>query len=357
VEHAGEGSAAGLSAEDWFLWSRVDGKSAIRELFTLSGRPRQQTIEALYRLADAGLIELPNLTRRPDPTPTPPPVRAVTPRSGSVPAEAPEQLTPPDLGVPFDAFEVDPALLEGEGALPPRLRRVVAYLHAHLEQVTYYQLLGVDAKADTEGVKRAYYRFSKTLHPDRWFRQPLGALDMPLREVFAWISKAHRTLTDAKRRTEYDALLTQGLVGPWQKEEKRGKRRQDKSSKAQVGGGGHSLGRNVLLARARRHRSEGAHRQAVDCFRRALRLGPEDGLVLELVETQVEGAFELDAALKAVRGIGAGSAQNYAARLLEARILKTLGRRPEARTLLRAILAAQPNHAAAKAELLALDRD
>lgn len=61
----------------------------------------------------------------------------------------------------------------------------------------YYTVLGVARDADDGAVKRAYYRQSLKIHPDK----PGGST-----EAFQELERAHRVLSDGKRRTRYDRL-------------------------------------------------------------------------------------------------------------------------------------------------------
>ena len=47
-----------LDAMSGFLLSQVDGRTPVSQLLQLSGQPRFDALEALYRLKSKGLIEL-----------------------------------------------------------------------------------------------------------------------------------------------------------------------------------------------------------------------------------------------------------------------------------------------------------
>ena len=112
-----------------------------------------------------------------------------------------------------------------------------------------------------------------------------------------------------------------------------------------------------MLARGRRLVADRQYRQAAASFRKALALTDDPKLALELAGVQAEGKFDLTDALTSVRRIVAESPKNYAARLLEAKILKLLGARDDSRDVLRVILREQPNHSAALAEMRALAQE
>lgn len=67
-----------------------------------------------------------------------------------------------------------------------------------------YGVLGVDRKADHAAIRRAYRRKSKSAHPDG------GGTP----EQFALVKRAHDVLSDAARRSKYDATGEAEEAGP-----------------------------------------------------------------------------------------------------------------------------------------------
>ncbi len=68
-----------------------------------------------------------------------------------------------------------------------------------MSEETYYDLLGIDRSAGVKEIRDAYRRISKRVHPDSGGTSGL----------FRQIQDAHETLTDPKRRAEYDHRLDQ----------------------------------------------------------------------------------------------------------------------------------------------------
>jgi curved DNA-binding protein len=64
----------------------------------------------------------------------------------------------------------------------------------------YYQILGVDKKATTEEVKRAYRKLAMKYHPDR------NPGNKSAEEKFKEINEANEVLSDPKKRQRYDQL-------------------------------------------------------------------------------------------------------------------------------------------------------
>lgn len=69
--------------------------------------------------------------------------------------------------------------------------------------ITYYDLLGVDAEADAEEIKRAYHRKAQLLHPDR-HAAGTAPVQREAEAAMKTINEAWSTLKDPDRRHEYD---------------------------------------------------------------------------------------------------------------------------------------------------------
>lgn len=89
------------------------------------------------------------------------------------------------------------------------LRTWIREVHAQLDRMTHYHLLGLRHDADPKDIKRAYMRLAGMVHPDRFIKKRLGAYKPMMEVVFARLSEAHETLRVPERRQEYDALLAE----------------------------------------------------------------------------------------------------------------------------------------------------
>ena len=68
----------------------------------------------------------------------------------------------------------------------------------------FYALLGVDEKAETSEIKKAYRKLSLQLHPDR---NPAEDAEVKFRQLVA----VYEILKNAEKRGQYDAILRDGL--------------------------------------------------------------------------------------------------------------------------------------------------
>jgi CheY-like chemotaxis protein len=93
-----------------------------------------------------------------------------------------------------------------ESQLGKRLAKRVRTLHRMLDQVDYYQLLGVDENASPEAMRRAYFDLSLEFHPDRFFLLRSGDLKEKIYAIYRRITDAYAVLTDERRRASYDGV-------------------------------------------------------------------------------------------------------------------------------------------------------
>jgi curved DNA-binding protein CbpA len=174
---------AGLSVEEGFLASRIDGRTSVRELAHLVGRSAEDTHRLLVRLSKAGIVRLGEETeaeRTPRPT-------AATAALGE-----------------YGSFIFPPNLMMAVCDLDEAEKKRIIFYHEHLDRWNHYELLQSKRRDDAKDIKRAYFERSKEWHPDRFRRPELGPFKPMIDRVFQQIQEAYRVLSDPKRREAYD---------------------------------------------------------------------------------------------------------------------------------------------------------
>jgi len=78
-----------------------------------------------------------------------------------------------------------------------------------LAKLDYYTLLGIDARASTADVKRAFRKFARRYHPDR-FSDAESAKRERATAIYRRGSEAYQVLTDPRTRAAYDEALRRG---------------------------------------------------------------------------------------------------------------------------------------------------
>jgi curved DNA-binding protein CbpA len=76
--------------------------------------------------------------------------------------------------------------------------------YKNLDNLDYYQILGVKKGDSPDEAKKAYFKLARKFHPDLFGRNlPPETLQM-VDEVFDQVTKAYNTLSDGKRKREYE---------------------------------------------------------------------------------------------------------------------------------------------------------
>jgi DnaJ-class molecular chaperone len=79
---------------------------------------------------------------------------------------------------------------------------------AALDQLDYFEVLGIGHEADAPAVKAAYHRASRACHPDRYAALPSPELREVIARVYRRVTEAYTVLRDDARRARYRADVT-----------------------------------------------------------------------------------------------------------------------------------------------------
>ncbi|HTJ40790.1 MAG TPA: DnaJ domain-containing protein [Kofleriaceae bacterium] len=219
---------AGLSTEDYFVWSRFDGTTSLKDLLLMTGFPVEHAIAIVKRLRGLGAILLPGenpqtmaarakppeaaparpasqpIAKQPPRDPDPPTVPRA--RTGPIPQQPrppsspmPAQPPPPDPPTTLDnpTAEEKAALAEASELGAPE-RTLILAMQRRMKLGDPWALLGVPRGSDKKALKRTYFKLSKDIHPDRYYGKKLGSFAARLSEVFEAISHAYADLTEDK---------------------------------------------------------------------------------------------------------------------------------------------------------------
>lgn len=88
------------------------------------------------------------------------------------------------------------------------LEPAIAQWMSVLDDLTYYELFGVDPSADLDQLRTAYHAFCSTFHPDLHFTRSSDD-HHAVSVIFKRGNEAYFVLSDARRREHYDAQLAQ----------------------------------------------------------------------------------------------------------------------------------------------------
>jgi hypothetical protein len=130
--------------------------------------------------------------------PAVPPLGAVRPPSiPSIPAATPPPAAP----------AAPPSESEG-GTLTPEQLQDLAQRLAALNELDYFEVLKLEKTALPAEIKKAFYRESRTYHPDRFFHLTDTELKEQVKELYKRVTEAYYMLRDDVKRKKYLADVT-----------------------------------------------------------------------------------------------------------------------------------------------------
>jgi len=199
--------------EEYFLYSRFDGNQTLRDVLLESGLPVDRAIAIVVKLRSMGALLLPTetadvtekiatrtshdtterlLVRGPDATEK---IHTRT-AAGSSPPALDTSLPDPDP----DELR---ALTEPSVLTDAQRRQILAIARLLDPDKTGrrdpWALLGVAQGSDAQTLKRAYFKLSKDIHPDRFYGRQLGSFAVRLSTVFEAVSRAYERLTNPEK--------------------------------------------------------------------------------------------------------------------------------------------------------------
>jgi len=162
--------------------------------------------------------------------------------------------------VPAEEFDVPPG---GPRLVDPGVRAarsVILDLAERLDQLDYYQILGLQPGAPPDEIQRAFQQRAIRFHPDRFIEPGLGDLRSALDRAYHAIRIASEALLDPHARAEYDA------------------QRERRRSLASEREACEEAGAQAYLERGTRLLRDGRLPEAIPALREALRLRPDFGV-------------------------------------------------------------------------------
>ena len=216
---------AGVGPEEYFVMSRIDGVTSLRDIIVTTGLPVGHAISIVSRLRAMGALLLPG--ESPAPAPAPPPSAAAPvssanaagsgrvvmeagvaeSRSARMAAAAVDGRGESKVvAVPLDVSLPDPSpqelsILAADLDASESERRTVLAMARRIG-ADPWTILGVAKGTELSELKKVYFRLSKEIHPDRYYGKRLGPLAEVLSSVFESVRRAYSQLTEAKKQRE-----------------------------------------------------------------------------------------------------------------------------------------------------------
>ncbi len=170
---SGEFQKESLDTNAGFILSRIDGFINLSQLVATSGLKKGQITMIIYRLLELGLITL----RHPK----------------TIPAQDTDSIS----------FRTSVEISEED---QERIERVLKKARA-LKSDNLYQMLETNHNASPGELKRQFNKLAREFHPDAFSDQLFKELLPKVNEIFSRIQEAYSTLSNPKKRDDYDVQM------------------------------------------------------------------------------------------------------------------------------------------------------
>jgi len=91
-----------------------------------------------------------------------------------------------------------------------QLATFVRQIFPKLDQLSYYDLLGIPTAATEGEIRTAFYRVSSDYHPDRYHMLPDRELKDRLETIYARMCEGYRVLSNPEKRMAYAKVMSEG---------------------------------------------------------------------------------------------------------------------------------------------------
>ncbi|MEM9193810.1 MAG: DnaJ domain-containing protein [Myxococcota bacterium] len=187
-----------LGPVEGFVVSRIDGQASVEEIAQGTALSEMRVREVMHLLTQHDALEWV------DPS-EPSPRR--TPSRVSMSSAAGQIHTKP---APPGTSRVlyDPQELEEPGVeIDVDARRRILDTFYRMDDLNFYELLGVDPDATKTEIRKGYFELSKVFHPDTKFGKELGSYKQKMEAVFKRLTEAYDILGKKRTRLEYDNYM------------------------------------------------------------------------------------------------------------------------------------------------------
>ncbi len=199
------------------MWSRCDGKATFKDIILMIGFGVEKCVDILGSLRRRGAILLPGES------PESVQVSELDPKNLTEAGRRRRMSRSPDeeekaarhARYLFDhlSLKIEPLAPDESAAMAADVqlteeqkRKFIAARRAY-QGANFYEMLGLPPDVPMKDLKRAYFRLSKEIHPDRFYRKELGPFREWVTFLFESSTRAFNTLSSPQERRAYDAQL------------------------------------------------------------------------------------------------------------------------------------------------------
>lgn len=324
-------ASADLTPEHYFVMTRVDGRTSLKQIILISGFAEDKAVAILQKLRSEGAIYLPD---------EPPPPRR--PPKGTPQPQDPVAAPPPKAPTTRPPVAIDQAALSEACDLSEEQKRTILTKQAQIKGANLFEILEVPIDADKKTLKRAYFKMSKDFHPDRFYGKSLGSYRDRLDQIFHMATRAFEHLDDDDKRAAYVESLRAGETP-------------DKPSTKPPSGQSPAARAQELFEQACQHQVTGEVKRALQEFAAAIRLDPQPRYLKRAAEAALR-AQELRSAEEYATKAAELDSRDAGVHRMLAKVFRASGRVADARRELETAIRLAPDDAFIAAELEELNR-
>jgi curved DNA-binding protein CbpA len=182
-----------MDNHDKVILSAVNGKNTIEKILSGSSIQDFEIVKSIYALLCARIIAI-----KEDDSP-----QEITP--DEVIRESQEDVPDETIRKPQEAAP-DEAVRKSQEESDSGFIDVINELYDIYKSRGFYDILGVDEKAEDRDIKSAYLEKSREFHPDRHFACESDDAKKKLTDIFTYINLAYDTLSNPEKRRQYNKL-------------------------------------------------------------------------------------------------------------------------------------------------------
>jgi len=184
--------------QEWFMLSRIDGRTPLKEIFFMAGQSKQNTRRAIYALIDAGAIDIKdreNETRKK--------VRTIPVKPATQPEKTQQQSKNKTVFRPANVSNKNETI----NTIPLEAAELDHIYRTYLKQ-NHYQILNVAPDASHSEIRNEFVKLSRLYHPDMYDRKQMAPDALELMEaLFSMVNHAYRIISNRNTRETYDQNL------------------------------------------------------------------------------------------------------------------------------------------------------
>jgi len=195
-----QGHQQHLNPKEWFVFSRINGMTTLKDLYKICGLGRKASQEAIYNLIKIGAVALDKTS---DSDSKPKVKKGVKHHTRKPMKQTPSKSKTGEFVIPPEhlAKESDQDNADEEKVLD--LKDLDEIYSKYLTQ-NHYDILGVNAESNLTEVRDAYVALIKKYHPDKHYTGLQTAVQDRLEELFSMVNHAYSVVSNPALRKRYD---------------------------------------------------------------------------------------------------------------------------------------------------------